>query len=134
MVGIGVIGYGYWGPNLVRNFAEQSRARIAAVSDLRREPLASVQRRYPSAHVTTSPQELIDDPSGDMWAPNIPLGEALGVEVEHFLDCIERQQTPITDGEAGLRVVRLLEAATQPMRDRGRLTTVGGPITVDSRR
>ena len=34
MVNIGVIGYGYWGPNLVRNFAELSAARVAAVADL----------------------------------------------------------------------------------------------------
>ena len=345
MVGIGVIGYGYWGPNLVRNFAEQPGARIAAVSDLRRENLAVVQRRYSSVRVTTSAQELIDDPSvdavaiatpvashfdlamaalragkhvlvekpmtatseealrlideaarrrvvlmvdhtfvysaavrkireltvagelgdihyydsvrinlglfqhdvnvlwdlathdlsimdfvlqqtptsvsatglahvpgqpeniaymtmffdgrliahvhvnwlapvkvrrtllggsrrmivfddleasekvkvydrgislnpspenlyqmlvgyrtGDMSAPNIAVGEALSVEAAHFIDCIERQQRPITDGEAGLRVVTLLEAATRSMREQGRLVTIGDSVAIDSGR
>jgi predicted dehydrogenase len=345
VIGIGFIGYGYWGPNLVRNFAEQPRARIVSVCDERSGQLAAVQRRYPSARVTTSAQEVIDDPSvhavaiatpvashfslamaalragkhvlvekpmtatsdearrlideaalrrvvlmvdhtfvytgavrkireltaagelgdiyyydsvrinlgrfqhdvnvlwdlaahdlsimdfvleqkpsavsatglahvagepeniaymamffdtpliahvhvnwlapvkvrrtliggsrrmivfddleasekvkvydrgisvnpssdsvyqmlvgyrtGDMSAPNIAVGEALGVEAAHFLDCIERRQTPTTDGEAGLRVVRLLEAATQSMREQGRLIPVGGSVALDANR
>ena len=42
MIGIGVIGYGYWGPNLVRNFSEVGGSLVVAVSDLRPERLASV--------------------------------------------------------------------------------------------
>ena len=344
-VGLGVIGYGYWGPNLVRNFADQPSARIACVSDTRRDRLAAVERRYPGVRVTVSAQELIDDPTvdavaiatpvashfelalaalragkhvlvekpitatseealrlideaarrrlilmvdhtfvytgavrkirelaaggelgdiyyydsvrinlglfqhdvnvlwdlathdlsimdfvlqktpsavsatglahvagepeniaymtmffdtpliahvhvnwlapvkvrrtllggsrrmvvfddleasekvkvydrgislnpspenvyqmlvgyrtGDMSAPNIALGEALSVEAAHFIECIEHQRPPITDGEAGLRVVRLLEAATLSMREQGRLVTIGGSVTVDSSR
>ncbi len=337
MIGVGVIGYGYWGPNLVRNFADHSGVRLAAVADQRPERLAAVGRRYPSAMVTTSAQALIDDPSvdavvvatpvayhfdlamaalragkhvlvekpltstsdqarqlideaagrrlvlmvdhtfvytpavrkmremtaagdlgdiyyydsvrinlglfqhdvnvlwdlaahdlsimdyvlqeppsgvsatglahvagapeniaymtitfpgsliahvhanwlapvkvrrtllggsrkmivfddleasekikvydrgisvnpspenvyqmlvgyrtGDMWAPNLGLSEALSVEVAHFVDCIERQQPPLTGGEAGLRVIQLLEAATQSMQKRGEPVAVGG--------
>ena len=37
MIRVGVIGYGYWGPNLVRNFAESKRSKVVAVSDLRPE-------------------------------------------------------------------------------------------------
>jgi len=48
-VGVGVIGYGYWGPNLVRNFAEQVAARVVAVSDLSVERLTQVHARYPKA-------------------------------------------------------------------------------------
>jgi predicted dehydrogenase len=343
VIGIGVIGYGYWGPNLVRNFAEQAGARIAAVCDVRPERLAMVELRYPGVHVTTVPQALIDDPSvdavvvatpvarhfelalaaleagkhvlvekpltstseqamrlieeaarrrlvlmvdhtfvytgavrkmrelahggelgnlyyydsvrinlglfqhdvnvlwdlavhdlsimdfvlgqtpvavsatglahvagepeniaymtmffegkliahvhvnwlapvkvrrtllggsrrmivfddleasekikvydrgislnpnsenvyqmlvgyraGDMWAPNLPLGEALRDEAAHFLDCIATGQRPITDGEAGLRVIRLLEAATQSMLNQGQLVTIEGPVALDS--
>src|SRR5262245_16610788 len=58
--------------------------------------------------------------SGDMYAPQIEMTEALRVEAQHFADCIENQQTPITDGYAGLRVVSILEAATRSMKDRGR--------------
>jgi predicted dehydrogenase len=59
--------------------------------------------------------------SGDMWAPRIDITEALSVMVRHFAQCIEQNQTPTTDGHAGLRVVRILEAATRSMADRGRV-------------
>ena len=57
--------------------------------------------------------------TGDMWAPKLNEGEALRVAVEHFADCIEKSQPPITDGRMGLRVVELVEAATSSMRGRG---------------
>ncbi len=63
MINIGVIGYGYWGPNLVRNFAELDGATMAAVADLDPKKLELVKRRYPGARVTTQYQELLDDPS-----------------------------------------------------------------------
>lgn len=57
--------------------------------------------------------------TGDMWAPKIAGAEALAVEAEHFVDCIEQGLTPVTDGSLGLRVVELVEAATSSMRGRG---------------
>jgi predicted dehydrogenase len=57
--------------------------------------------------------------SGDVWSPQIDPAEALGVELSHFLDCIVRGQTPMTDGEAGLRIVQILEAAEQSLSLRG---------------
>jgi predicted dehydrogenase len=57
--------------------------------------------------------------TGDMWAPKIDSAEALRVEGEHFLDCIETGKAPQTDGHLGLRVVELIEAATSSMRGRG---------------
>jgi predicted dehydrogenase len=62
--------------------------------------------------------------SGDMYAPRIDMTEALAVEIQHFVDCIEHGKTPITDGHAGLRVVSILEAATRSMRDRGKSVRV----------
>ncbi|MBI2833250.1 MAG: Gfo/Idh/MocA family oxidoreductase [Acidobacteria bacterium] len=59
MIGVGVIGYGYWGPNLARNFAEAPNARLVAVSDRRPERLALAQARYPSIRASTDPGELI---------------------------------------------------------------------------
>jgi len=56
---------------------------------------------------------------GDVLAPHLDISEALRVEAAHFVECIEKRQRPITDAESGLRVVRVLEAATQSMRMRG---------------
>jgi predicted dehydrogenase len=58
--------------------------------------------------------------SGDMYCPQLDVTEALQVEASHFADCITQRRTPLTDGYAGLRVVSVLEAATQSMKDRGR--------------
>ena len=58
--------------------------------------------------------------SGDMWAPALDGTEALTVEVRHFLDCIERGEKPMTDGKAGLRVVRILEAAQMSIKAGGK--------------
>jgi len=63
---------------------------------------------------------LISYRTGDMWAPKIDITEALRTEAQHFVDCVTRGATPITGGEAGTRVVRILEAATESMRARGR--------------
>ncbi|HEY1052952.1 MAG TPA: Gfo/Idh/MocA family oxidoreductase [Prosthecobacter sp.] len=61
----------------------------------------------------------IDYRMGDMHAPHIAPGEALQCNTAHFIECIENGQTPLTDGQAGLRVVRILEAATESMKRRG---------------
>lgn len=59
-LGIGVVGYGYWGPNLVRNFAEQPGARVVAVCDARTDRLNSVAVRHPSVGVTDDFQDLLN--------------------------------------------------------------------------
>ena len=64
-VGVGVIGYGYWGPNLVRNFAEQASARVAAVSDLSVGRLTEVHARYPKVKLTTNFRDVLSDPDVD---------------------------------------------------------------------
>jgi predicted dehydrogenase len=62
---VGVIGYGYWGPNLVRNFAEVAGSHVVAVSDLNSQRLAEVRGRYPSVKTTTDYRELLSDTSID---------------------------------------------------------------------
>jgi predicted dehydrogenase len=66
-------------------------------------------------------QMLIGYRMGYMWAPQLDLTEALKTEILHFIQCIEEGENPVTDGEAGFRVVQILEVATQSMRERGRL-------------
>ena len=54
---------------------------------------------------------LVNYRSGDMWAPQVEQLEALRVELDYFADCILNNKIPINDGLAGIRVVRMLEAA-----------------------
>jgi predicted dehydrogenase len=64
---------------------------------------------------------LVKYRSGDMWAPRIEQIEALSRELTYFVDCIAHGETPMNDGKAGLRVVKMLEAASESVRRRGAL-------------
>jgi predicted dehydrogenase len=64
---------------------------------------------------------LVSYRSGDMWAPRFDTTEALRTEALHFTDCVAGRSRPVTDGRAGLRIVRILEAAERSLRERGRL-------------
>ena len=55
MIGIGVIGYGYWGPNLARNFAETPGAQLRAICDLRPDRLGLARARHPVVLATADP-------------------------------------------------------------------------------
>jgi len=65
VIGIGIVGYGYWGPNLLRNFSEVPGCRVVSVSDLRDARLAQVRSRYPAVKTTSSFDDLIVDPQID---------------------------------------------------------------------
>jgi predicted dehydrogenase len=64
---------------------------------------------------------LVSYRTGDMWAPQVEQLEALHVELNYFADCIMSGNNPFNDGQAGLRVVRMLEAADASIQKRGEL-------------
>ncbi len=76
--------------------------------------------------VKTTTQEgvyklLVNYRSGDMWAPRLEQVEALQQEMKYFIECIETGNDPFNDGRAGLRVVRMLEAASKSLAQKGAL-------------
>jgi predicted dehydrogenase len=73
MIKIGIIGYGYWGPNLARNFADTTDCEVAGIADSRPERLTQALRRHPSAIVTTDPDELLSNPAIDAIAIATPV-------------------------------------------------------------
>jgi predicted dehydrogenase len=73
VIKIGIVGYGYWGPNLVRNFAETPEAEVAAVADLDARKLEVVKRRFPGARTTTRFQDLLEDQAIDAIAIATPV-------------------------------------------------------------
>jgi predicted dehydrogenase len=73
---------------------------------------------------------LVGYRSGDMFAPQLDVSEALKVEIQHFADCIKTGAEPITGGQAGLRVVRILESASLSMKQRGKLVTLADELTL----
>ena len=71
---------------------------------------------------------LVSYRSGDMWAPRFDTTEALRTEAHHFVECVERGARPETDGLEGLRIVRIMEAAEQSLRARGKLVELPADV------
>jgi predicted dehydrogenase len=72
-VGIGVVGYGYWGPNLVRNFVNNPSARLVAIADLDPGKLAACARLYPGVATTGHYDDLLKNPNIDAIAIATPV-------------------------------------------------------------
>jgi len=74
MITVGVIGCGYWGPNLLRNFAENESAELRWMCDLDPTRLEVMGRRYPSAETTRECEQLFNDPRLDAVVVSTPVG------------------------------------------------------------
>jgi predicted dehydrogenase len=70
---------------------------------------------------------LVSYRTGDMWAPHLDMTEALHTEMLHFTQCIEEGLCPLTDGQSGLEMIGILEAATQSLAQFGRPVDLEGP-------
>jgi len=66
-------------------------------------------------------QQLVSYRTGDMWAPRVEQVEALKAEAAYFIECIAKDNEPFNGGQAGLRVVRMLEAADQSLQQKGKV-------------
>ncbi len=73
MINVAVIGYGYWGPNLVRNFVANPRTHIDLCCDLKEDRLKAINRNYPSLKTTRNYKDVINDPSIDLVAICTPV-------------------------------------------------------------
>ena len=73
MLRMGIIGYGYWGPNLVRNFSTANGSAVVMVCDMNNQSLKKVQKTYPQVRVTPDVNELIKDPEIDAVAIATPV-------------------------------------------------------------
>lgn len=94
------------------------------------EPVEKVRVYDRGITVTDDPESTrrlrIGYRTGDMSAPEVDMTEALRTEALHFVRCIANAERPITDGEAGLRVIRILEAATRSVAGRGKPVELAG--------
>ena len=73
VVRAGVVGMGYWGPNIARNFAENPRAELAWICDERESRLGAAARRFPGAQATTRYEDVLSDPAVDAIAIVTPV-------------------------------------------------------------
>jgi predicted dehydrogenase len=92
------------------------------------EPSEKLKVYDKGINVSPGPEDvykmLVSYRLGDMWAPQLDNTEALQTEARHFIECIEGNKQPETDGAAGLRMVNMIEAAELSLRDRGRLVEI----------
>jgi predicted dehydrogenase len=81
---VGVIGAGYWGPNIVRNLYEAPGADAVAVADLSQDRLDAISKRFPALRVTTDYRDVIGDPSIDAICVVTPVGTHRKLAEEAF--------------------------------------------------
>lgn len=109
-------------PVKVRRTLIGGRKKMIVYDDL--EPSEKV-KLYDCGLVVTDDMEAIYHTrvgyrTGDMWAPKLDTKEPLQTEVLEFIQCVEQGKRPMSDGQAGLRIVRILEAATRSMKEQGK--------------
>ena len=82
MIGVGIVGYGYWGPNLLRNFSEVPGCKVVSVSDLQDSRLAKVRARI--RREVTIVSAIITDPRVDavIVATGVPLRSRRALRAE----------------------------------------------------
>jgi predicted dehydrogenase len=106
-----VVGSGYWGKNLVKNFCELGALRT--ICDQNIATLRAFQEKYLKTRFQTSFDEV----------------EPLKAECAPFLNCIECAQTPRTNGKNGIRVLKVLNACQESLHLQGRSSPRMSPIT-----
>lgn len=73
MLNVGVIGYGYWGPNIVRNFNSAAQARVVAICDQTKPMLDRAAKIYPGIHLTANADDILRSPDVDVVAVITPV-------------------------------------------------------------
>lgn len=123
---IGHVHVNWLAPVKVRRTLLGGSRRMVVFDDLEASEKVKVYDRGISLNPSSENiyQMLVGYRTGDMWAPQLALTEALATEARHFVECVGGGGTPRTDGQAGLRVVRLLEAASESMAHQGRLVSL----------
>ncbi|RJQ68916.1 MAG: gfo/Idh/MocA family oxidoreductase [Desulfobacteraceae bacterium] len=125
--GIATIQNSWLDPNKVRDMTFVGSKKMLVYNDL--EPMEKLKiydkRVEIPPHYDTFAEFHYSYHYGDMYAPYIKQYEPLKVECQHFIDCILTGQTPITNGAEGLKVIQVLEAASESLR------LGGAPVHLD---
>ena len=115
-------------PVKVRQILVGGSKKMIIYDDL--EPSEKIKVYDKGVSFTDDPEKIqemrVGYRTGDMWAPKLAVTEALRVEGEHFVDCIRHSKKSLTDGQLGLRVVQLIEAASESMRNKGKTVYLKG--------
>jgi predicted dehydrogenase len=111
-------------PHKERRFTVVGATRMATFDDMAVEGKLTVYDKGFDEKVDTYGEYITR--SGDIWSPVLPNSEPLRLECQHFLDCIAEGRAPLSDGESGLRVVRVLEGLQDELDASRRAAAVPG--------
>jgi predicted dehydrogenase len=100
-------------PHKERRFTVVGARRMATFDDMDPERKVTVYDKGFDEKADTYGEYITR--SGDIWSPRVPNDEPLRLECEHFVECVREGRTPLSDGESGLRVVRVLEGLQQSL-------------------
>ena len=73
MINIGIIGFGYWGPNIVRNFSSLEGARVVSICDGNQDAMKRASKAYPQIKVTSNYNDILNSPEIDAVAVITPV-------------------------------------------------------------
>ena len=93
--------------------------KMAELDDVAADKLRVFDKGYDRPPSFSEYAEYLTLRQGDIHIPHVPMQEPLALEIAHFLDCVAERRTPRTDGASGLRVVRILAAADESLRQNG---------------
>jgi predicted dehydrogenase len=105
-------------PHKERRFTVVGSRRMATFDDMELERKVTVYDKGFDERAGSYGEYITR--SGDIWSPRVPNVEPLRVECEHFVACVRGGTTPQSDGESGVRVVRVLEALQQALEESAR--------------
>jgi predicted dehydrogenase len=109
-------------PVKVRTTLIGGEKKMLVWNDLEADEKVKIYDRGVDIHNAEGVYELlVNYRSGDMWSPQLEQGEALKQEMAYFVQCITNGTNPMNDGAAGLRIVKMLEAANKSLSERGSL-------------
>ena len=108
-------------PRKVREMTIVGTRRMIVYDDV--EPLEKIKiydaRVDRPPHYNTFAEFTYSYHYGDIYVPYVKQEEPLKVECQHFLDCIKTGATPISNGQSGMELVRILEASSESLRNQG---------------
>lgn len=113
-------------PHKVRRFTVVGSKKMAVFDDQEPTEKLKIYDKGVDAGKVVDYARAMSVRSGDIWIPRIEMTEPLRIECQHFVDCVRTRKTPLTDGREGLRVIRVLEAASQSLEQGG------NPVRIDS--
>jgi len=112
-------------PHKIRKFTVVGSKKMAVFDDMESaEKIRVYDKGVDYRPHFSSFGEFLSLRSGDIYIPRVEMREPLQIECQHFLDCIERGERPLSDGQSGLAVLEVIDAARRSLKERGRPASV----------